>query len=53
MVVILDLDLLDSTIELPKLTDINNHTIDLEKDKQIFFGLVYKLGRAKNSENSH
>ena len=49
---ILDPDLPGSTIELPKLIGINNHVINPEENKQTLFGLVYKLGRAKNSKNS-
>ena len=50
---ILDPDLSGFVIKLPKLPGINNHVIDLKKDKQIFFGLVYKLNRAKNLVNSY
>lgn len=38
-------------MELSKLIGINNHTISLVENKQIFFGLIYKLGRAKNFED--
>ena len=51
MMAVLNLDLPGSTIELPKLTGINNLTIDPKEIKQTLFGLVYKLGRAKNSKD--
>lgn len=45
--------LLNSVIKLPKLIGINSYTIILIKNKQIFFGPIYKLDGAKNSENSY
>ena len=47
MAAMLDPDLPNFIIELPKLIGINNYAINPEKDKQTLFGLVYKLGRAK------
>ena len=49
---VLDPDIPGSTTELPKLTGINNHAINLEENKQTLFGPVYKLGGARNSEDS-
>ena len=43
---------LNSTIELPQLTGINNHAINLVRNKQTLFGPVYKLGGARNFEDS-
>ena len=44
--------LLNSIIELLKLTSINNYVIDLVRNKQTLFSPVYKLGETRNSENS-
>ena len=41
--VVLDPDLPSFLIELSKLTDINDHTINLIKSKQTFCGLIYSL----------
>ena len=49
----LNLNLPDSIIKLPKLTNINNYAINFEENKQPLFGLVYKLDRAKNFEDSY
>ena len=35
-------------MELPELTGIKDHAIDLAENKQILSGLVYKLGEARN-----
>ena len=40
-------------MELPELTSINNHTINLIKNNQTLSGPVYKLDRAKNFEDVH
>ena len=53
MIAVLNPNLPGSIIELPKLIGINNYAINLEENKQTLFGLVYKLGRAKNSKNSY
>ena len=41
---VLDPDLPGSTIELPKLTGINNQAIDLIESKQTLYGPIYSLG---------
>ena len=43
----------NSATELPKLTGINDHAIDLVENKQTLSGPVYKLGGARNSEDSY
>ena len=43
----------DSTMELSKLTGINDHAIDLLGNKQTLYSPVYKLGGARNSEDLH
>ena len=35
--------LAEYTMELSKYTEINNHAIELEKNKQLFFGRIYNL----------
>ena len=40
-------------MELPELTGINDHVIDLIENKQTLSGPVYKLGGARNSEDVH
>ena len=38
-------------MELPELTGINDHAIKLIENKLTLSGPVYKLGRARNSED--